>query len=481
MQKRHLIIILVVLASSLILAACSPEVVEVTRVVTETEVVTETVTEQIEVTRMVEGESVTEMQEVEVTRVVETIVDPTECNLEAPAEATELNMMGWSFPITDFYAEELEKCSKVENLTVNANLLASADAQEQVRLALSSGGDSPYDIIHLANSQVGEWGAPGWLMPINDLVEQYWDEYNLGDIPEKAWEGITIDGNIYGVPIVGNTLHLIYRQDVFDELGLAVPETYDEVIEVCNTIGLDNPDWDMPFTINLSAGWAWEIEFFQMLRAYGGDFLNEDNTPAFNGEAGVNAVNKIIEVADACMGIDGYSFDLNDQEVAVQLGTLPATNMWASRAANMSDPERTDLMDVIAYAPAPRVSADSPRAGSAWNDFYAIPATTTNDPDLIFRVIMEAADERSQRDAAKVGMTTRLSVAEYGGPYLAAAGQTIAEGIGIYGKEQAVGIVRAKLGDFLPLVGTGDMTAQEALDAAAAAYTEEATAQGFIE
>jgi hypothetical protein len=30
-------------------------------------------------------------------------------------------------------------------------------------------------------------------------------------------------------------------------------------------------------------------------------------------------------------------------------------------------------------------------------------------------------------------------------------------------------------------VGTGELTPQEALDAAAAAYTEEATAQGYIE
>ena len=482
MQKRHLITLLFLLVGGLLLSACAPQTVEVTRVVeVEGETVVETVTEQIEVTRVVEVEGETVVETVVEEVITEVIVDPTECNLDAPAEEVEINMIGWSFPITDYYAEEVAKCDRVENMTVNTNLLASADAQEQVRLALSSGGDSPFDIVHFANSQVGEWGGPGWLLPLNDLVDQYWDEYNLGDIPEKSWEGVTIDGNIYGVPIVGNTLHLIYRQDVFDEFGIAVPDTYDEVIEACNTIGLDNPDWDMPFTINLSAGWAWEIEFFQMLRAYEGDYLNEDNTAAFNSEAGVNAVNKMIEVANACMGIDGYSFGLNDQEVAIQLGTLPATNMWASRAANMTDPERTDLMDVIAYAPAPRVSADSPRAGSAWNDYYGIPATTTNDPDLIFRVIMEAADERSQRDAAEVGMTTRLSVAEYGGPYLAAAGQTIAEGIGIYSKEQAIGIVRSKLGEFLPLVGTGELTAQEALDAAAEAYTEEATAQGFIE
>ena len=88
------------------------------------------------------------------------------CSIEAPAEPVELNMMGWSFPITDFYADELEKCNEVENLTVNTNLLASADAQEQVRLALSAGGDSPFDIVHGANAQVAEWGGPGWLMPL---------------------------------------------------------------------------------------------------------------------------------------------------------------------------------------------------------------------------------------------------------------------------------------------------------------------------
>ncbi len=474
-MRKHKFWLLVglVVALSLALAACQPETVTVVETVVvekEGETVVETVEVEVE-------------KEVVVTEVVEkeVIVDPTECNLDAPAEEVELNMISWSFPITDFYAEELRKCDKIENLNINTNLLASADAQEQVRLALSAGGDSPYDIVHGANAQIGEWAGAGWMMPLNDLVDKYYDEYNLGDIPEKAWEGATIDGNIYGVPIVGNSLHFIYRQDVYDEYGLDVPETYDDVIEDCGVIGLDNPDFDMPFTINLSAGWAWEIEFFQFLRAYGGDFLDENNMPTFQEEEGVKAVEKLVEVADACMGMDGYSFGLNDQEVAVQIGMLPATNMWASRAANMSDPERTDLVDVIAYAPAPRLTEDGPRAGSAWNDFYMIPANTTNDPDLIFRVIMEAADERSQRDAAEVGMTTRMAVAEYGGPYLEAASQTIAEGIGIYDKNQAISIVRAKLSEFLPLVGTGEMTPEEALNAAADAYIEEATAQGFID
>ncbi|MDX1417543.1 MAG: hypothetical protein R3293_25295 [Candidatus Promineifilaceae bacterium] len=74
------------------------------------------------------------------------------CDIVPPSEEAEINMIGWSFPITDFYADELMKCDQLENLTVNTNLLASTDAQEQVRLALSSGGDSPIDIVHLADS-----------------------------------------------------------------------------------------------------------------------------------------------------------------------------------------------------------------------------------------------------------------------------------------------------------------------------------------
>ncbi len=453
MRKQHLLITLSLLIGSLLLTACQP-IVAVPDAGGDTMAASDAMSDE---SMMPEG-----------------------CKITAPAEAVEIDMIGWSFPITDFYADELQKCNDVENLTVNTNLLASADAREQVKLALSGGGDSPYDIVHGANGQVAEWGAPGWLLPLNDLVEKYWDEYNLSDIPQTAWDGVTLDGNIYGVPMVSNTLHTIYRQDVFAELGLEPPETYADVIEICNTIGLDNTDWDMPFGLTLSYARAWELEFFMLLRANGADYLDENHRPTFNGPEGLASVDLMIEVANACLGETGISMSLNDQEVAVQLGTIPGVKMWASRAANMSDPERTDLSDVIAYAPAPRITADGPRAGSAWNDYYMIPAKTTKDPDLIFQMIMEAADEESQKEAAKVGLTTRVSAAQFGGPYQPAAVQTIVEGIGNYDKNPAVNIAITRLEEFLPLVFTGELTAQEALDAAAEAYIEEATAQGYM-
>jgi ABC-type glycerol-3-phosphate transport system substrate-binding protein len=480
---KKLSVLLVVVMLATLFAACAapaPQVVEkvitqeVEKVVTQQVEVEKVVTQQVEVEKVI-------TQEVE--KVVTSTPEPVEvaCKIDPQEKPTVINMIGWSFPITDFYAAELEKCSKVKNLTVNTQLLSGADAQEQVQLALSAGGDSPYDIVHGANNQVTAWGAPGWLLPLNDLIEKYRDEYNLDDIPQTVWDGVTLDGKIYGVPMVGNTFNVIYRKDVFDKLGIKPPETYDDAIAICKTIGLDNPDWDMPFSIaDLSYARGWEVEFFQVLRAFGGDYLDKDNQPIFNNEAGVKALEKMGEVVNACYGKTGLSISLNDQEIALEKGTMPGAKMWASRAANMSDPKRTDLVDVLAYAPAPRTVAGGPRAASAWNDYYMIPAKTTKDPELIFRIIMEAGDEASQKVAASFGMPTRNSAMAFGGPYLPAANQSIAEGIGIYDKNRAVSIAVAKLSEFLPLTGTGDMTPQAALDAAAKAYVEEATAQGFI-
>ena len=113
MKKMILVLGLLVIAA-MVLAACQPAA-------------SETVIETVIETVVVEKEAETVIETVVVEK--EVIVDPTECNLDAPAEKVEINMIGWSFAITDYYAEELMKCDKVENLTVNTNLLASADAQ----------------------------------------------------------------------------------------------------------------------------------------------------------------------------------------------------------------------------------------------------------------------------------------------------------------------------------------------------------------
>lgn len=418
-------------------------------------------------------------EEVAVEAPAEEPVDPTACHIEPPDTPVEVNLIGWPFDIMDFYTAEMEKCGEIENIDFNAQMQDFTATKEAFRLAMSGGTESPYDIMHVANTGINEFGPNGWLLPLNDLIDKYRDQYDLDDISATAWAGATIDGQIYGVPADGNTLHLAYRSDLLEKYGLEVPTTYDEVITMCEVMA-DEPSIDLVFTQDLSAGWAWELEFFHFIRAHGSDYLNEDNTPAFNGPEGVAALTQMKELVDACMGPEGLAMGYESAEIAMNTGAQAMVHIWASNTLSMFDPEQSDYVDEIKFAPAPAPVPGGKLAASTWNDFYTIPATTTNDPDLLFRIIMEALDHESMVRAAETGIVTRTSI-DKGLPNLHAAAESMARGVGIYDPNPAVVLAQAALWNWLPLVGTGELTPQEALDAAAEEYTGEATAQGYLQ
>jgi len=480
-MKKYSLLLSLVMVLSVVLAACgpTPEPQTIIQTVEVEKEVEKTVVQTVEVEKEVEK---TVVQTVEVEKVVVATPEPgaPECNVQPPAEKTRVNMIGWTYPIVDFYAEELEKCNQVDNLIVNTQMLDSGSAHEQIRLALSSGETSPYDIVTTDDPFVVELANEGWLLPLDDLIEKYRDEYDLGDIPEGIWEAATVNGKIYGIAVEANTMHLFYRPDLLEKYNLAVPDTYDDVIAACEVLKQED-SIDLPFTINLHAGWAWRIEFHNFLKASGGTWLNEDSTPAFNSPEGVAAVEKMKQVVDACMGEEGLTFSIDDSEIGMETGALAMVNTWATRAANMDNPEKSEYVGKIDFAPAPRVVPGGPHAGPAAVTFYSIPAKTKVDPDLIFRIIMEATDFQSQLGAAALGIPVRSSVVDKAeARYLPAAMETIANGAGNYGTNPAVAIAEVAIANWLPKVGSGELTPQEALDAAAEEYIEEATAQGYL-
>jgi multiple sugar transport system substrate-binding protein len=401
------------------------------------------------------------------------------CDIDAPADSTAVNMIGWTYPIIDFYTEELESCNEVENLEVNTQLLDSGAAHEQIQLALGTGGTAPFDIIMVTEGDVNSYVAEEWMLPLNDLIEKYDEEYDISDI--SGLGDLSVDDMVYGIPMELNTRHLFYRPDLLEQYGLDVPETYDDVIAACGVLSEDDTI-DIPFTMNLHAGWAWRIEFSDMVLAFGGQLINDDNTPAFNSEEGVIALEKIVEIVDACMGEEGLTYSIDDSQIGMATGGLAMIQTWATRAAAMDDPDFSDLVGEIEFAPAPRAVEDGPYGATGGTGAgLGIPANSDVDPEVAFLVLMEALDLQSQTGASAFGVASRSAVAaQTDARYLPAVFATINEGVE-GSSAPAIGIVNSVLGNWLPQVITGDMSVQELLDAAAEAYTTEATTQGFIE
>lgn len=115
---------------------------------------------------------------------------------------------------------------KIERTSVTGKDL---DAMAMTTLQSSDGPD-----IIARNPGPGFAGVmarAGLLRPIDD----YWKQYNWDDriYPIAKTQG-TIDGKIYGIPTELEFIGVFYNKTAFDKLGLAVPKTYDELIDVCH-------------------------------------------------------------------------------------------------------------------------------------------------------------------------------------------------------------------------------------------------------
>lgn len=398
-----------------------------------------------------------------------------ECPIPEPADGVQVDVLGWEFPVTAQYAKEFEECNQ-GNLSVNVQLLASADAQDQITLDLGTGSPE-YEVVQVTNSTIGAHADK--LIDLTPFIEQYRAEFNLGDISDAMWGTGIVDGRMLGVPVISNTRHFFYNEPILADNGVTPPTTFAEVIAACGV--LRAAGFDDPFNMNVAANWANDLEFHDIIKSLGGYYLNDDNSPAFNSPEGLAAVRHMVAVRDACMSDAGRTFSIDDAEAALRAGELPMASIWASRAAAMDDEENSLVVGQIQFAPSLYTEAGSLRTGAAFVDLYAIPAGTSVDPEIIFQVIMAAVDLESQNAAAAHAAVSRSSASNPDGPRNSAALlQSIAEGVGAQSKNPAFPLATGAIGDELLEVLQNDADPATALANAEARYIEEATAAGFM-
>jgi raffinose/stachyose/melibiose transport system substrate-binding protein len=110
--------------------------------------------------------------------------------------------------------------------------------QTLVRTALSGG--TVIDIIDQDADQIaGGLMRADFALALNDYVAQpaLDHEEPLSDVfLPGTLEMFALDGNIYQIPYIYNTVQFWYDKRVFEETGLAVPATWDELIAACTTL-----------------------------------------------------------------------------------------------------------------------------------------------------------------------------------------------------------------------------------------------------
>ncbi len=90
-----------------------------------------------------------------------------------------------------------------------------------------SGQDPPFDLVGVDDLLLIQAARNGHVEPLDDLIAG--DGYSLDDFPRAAIDALSDRGRIWGLPYCFVSNVLIYRADLFDRHGIAVPETLDEL------------------------------------------------------------------------------------------------------------------------------------------------------------------------------------------------------------------------------------------------------------
>ncbi len=178
-----------------------------------------------------------------------------------------------------------------ENIDVNVQFEPWTELDQKLTTSLA-GGVGPDIFMHGASAAAG-FEDGGQIEPLTPYLND-WDD--LSDFNEGYLEAGRVGDNYYVLPIQGANRMMFYRTDIFEEAGVEVPDTIEELIEISEYfVKKDGSRFERAATTLPTEGNDLQQIWSAFLWSNGGDILNEDFTEAtINSPEGIKAIEDYI-------------------------------------------------------------------------------------------------------------------------------------------------------------------------------------------
>lgn len=150
-----------------------------------------------------------------------------------------LNILHTASPPTDTVLNKIEEAT---NADIQFSWIPDASKEERLNTALAS--DSLADIVTISildNSSVRNALKAGVFWEVGPYLDEF---PNLAEISQDTRNSASIEGKLYGIPFQKDLARngVIIRKDWLDKLGLKVPKTTGELMEVAKAFTEQDPD-----------------------------------------------------------------------------------------------------------------------------------------------------------------------------------------------------------------------------------------------
>lgn len=237
---------------------------------------------------------------------------------------------------------------------------------EKVMLDLSTGMGS-FDLIVTTANQIGSFVEGDFILPFEEFIddpEVADPNLNIEEISPALLEIASWKGRLYGLPFKPDMQLLFYRKDLFEDpeikkkfksfagRDLDIPNTTDEFLEVARFFTKKyNPDSPTEYGTAVMGKKGNQTHFFWTPRlfAYGGDFFTEDMKPGFDNEAGIKALQFIIDVLKYSPP-ESPSYDFPEVNSEYLNGNIAMFEQWIEFASYAENPKLSKVIGKTGYA-----------------------------------------------------------------------------------------------------------------------------------
>lgn len=347
------------------------------------------------------------------------------CDYTAPEGKTTVNVLAYNSSAIDPFTDTMVSSCSTDDVTLKHDPI-DFGGQVTKTTATLAGDTGTYDIIETYGFVIPGLADDGKLVPLNDLYEKYAEDYGLDDISESMREGMSYDGELYALPMQAQMYVMAYRTDVFEDLGLEVPTTFDEMIEAAEAIKQAGV-MEYPIALPWLATSDVSTSFQAAMNSLDADFVNPEGEVTLDGPEAKQAVEAMLSLKPY-MDPQVTTFDQPKVQQQMFNGTAAMSIMFSGRMIDLTMESNTKLFDSIGFAPAPKVTDD---AAFSYNrlsiDGWSIPFNTKLDHDMLFVMMASAVSEDASEASVPAAYPAREGmVTEKNSPYGAAANESMA-------------------------------------------------------
>ncbi len=226
------------------------------------------------------------------------------------------------------------------NVTIQVEALDDESYKTKFK-AYASGSDMP-DLVNV-------WGQPSFLNEVIDaglLAELNQDDYAEYGYLDGALDGFSKDGKLYGLSRNTDVMGFYYNKAIFEECGVEVPTTYDELLEVVAAI---NEHGYIPISMDGSDKWPVSIyiqDIYQKL--VGADNYSLTTEAVNSGEYDENWT-KALDLLQQMVDANGFQvgFETTDYGTSLNLFTNEQAAMYYMGSWEMSMATNEDISEEI--------------------------------------------------------------------------------------------------------------------------------------